>query len=230
MLLFFADDAVIDLCCCIFVHWDYCSGIYSSFGTLRQFSAGLTSADVVFQTLSSWPCQSICHSCGILYSLFILLCASTRTQSYLLWPLLCSSSLSHSSYSTVSVFLFLSSTCIVCSPLSGGLSVQHNFNLEDFISSPRGPNNPANKIFCCFQLRLSVCCTLVSLRGATGSCLPLSWCWRKWLRWMKGTTLAWPSIPLLSPSTRDAPSASLSSLVKTNNNNNKITSSCFPSD
>lgn len=56
-------------------------------GLWRQFSAGLTSADiVVFQTLSSWPCQSICHSCGILYSLFILLCASTRTQSYLLWP------------------------------------------------------------------------------------------------------------------------------------------------
>lgn len=83
-------------------------------GLWRQFSAGLTSADIfVFQTLSNWPCQSICHSCGILYSLFILLCTSTRTQSYLLWPSACSSSLSHSSYS---VFLSLSSTCIVYSP------------------------------------------------------------------------------------------------------------------
>lgn len=118
---------------------------------LGLFSAGLTSADIfVFQALSNWPCQSMSHACGILYSLFILLCAFTHTQSYLLWPSAYFSSLSHSSYSTLCVSLsFVNLHCLLT--VSGGLSAQHNFNLEDFVSSPRAPNTPANKIFCCFQ-------------------------------------------------------------------------------
>lgn len=55
---------------------------------------------------------------------------------------------------------------------------------------------------------------IFSRRGTTGSCLPLSWRWRRWARWMKDSTLALPSIPLSSRSARDAPSPSPFCLVK----------------
>lgn len=140
-------------------------------GLWRLFSAGLTSADIfVFQTLYNWPCQSICHSCGILYSLFI----STPTQSYLLWPSACSSSFSHSSYSTVFVFLSLSSTCIVYSPSLVGSQLSIILIWRTLFLLLGLQTIQPIKYFCCFQFALSVCCTVVSLRGATGSCLPLS--------------------------------------------------------
>lgn len=53
-----------------------------------------------------------------------------------------------------------------------------------------------------------------SLRGMTGSYLPLSWGWRRWARWMKDSTPAWPSIPLSSRSAKVAPSPSLCCLVR----------------
>lgn len=43
---FFADDGVIwviDLCCCVFIHWDYCSGKYTSFGTFGTTLRGYSS-------------------------------------------------------------------------------------------------------------------------------------------------------------------------------------------
>lgn len=137
----------------MFVHWDYCSGMYSSFGTL--------------ETVLCWPHVSR-HFC---FSDFVQLALPVDLP--LLWNFIFAIHL-HSytklpSLALCLLFLFftlfiVNSLCVSLSfvnlhcllTVSGGLSAQHNFNLEDFVSSPRAPNNPANKIF----LLLSVRCLL----------------------------------------------------------------------
>lgn len=86
MLSFFADDGfiwVIDLCRCVFVHWDYCPGIYTSFGTLETVLCWLY--------ISRHFCFSVCVRLALPVSLpilfyFIPSSSFTRTQSNPLCP------------------------------------------------------------------------------------------------------------------------------------------------
>lgn len=208
---------------------DVCSftGITAQVNTLHLgpwglLSEGHTTADIsVFLSLSYCHCQSLCFSLSHLFrfpplSLFTLHYYTQISQNNTFYHLSLFSILYV--WHSLSVSLFLQQA----SSIFHVFSVKNNFNLKEFVDPIRAANSSDNKTFftlcpafCLFHsLMLSRMSQSFSLRVMTGSYLPLRWRWGRWAQWMEGSTPAWPSTPLWSHSTRNAPSASLCCLVR----------------